>query len=114
MTTVDTRRDILIGDDRDIRFNCSGDLRMTRNPEEYMANFIAITMGDILRRLIGNPESATLYETARSRTRRRLAANEQIEEVISVDIISINTQTGTVNMDVRVAQDTTYRLEIEV
>ena len=113
MTTVNTRKDLMVDGDRDIQLNCSGDLRMTRSPEEYMANFLAVTTGDILRRLVGDPESATLYETAQSRIRQRLFENEQIRSVISVDIVSINTQTGTVTIDVRLEQDTDYTLEVE-
>ena len=114
MTTVNTRKDLMIGSNRDIIIQGGGDLRVTRTPEEYLSNFLAVTVGDIVKRLIGSPQSGAVYESARSQIYEALQENEQVGFVLAVEITRINTERGAITINVELQEEPDFELEIEV
>lgn len=104
----------MVDQNRDLQFTGGKDLRLTSTPEEYLSNFIAVNVGDALRRLVGDPQSGAVYEAARSQIQEVLQENDQIGFVLNVDIREINTNTGTVTISVVVQENTDFELEIEV
>ena len=104
----------MINSDRDIIVGGDGDLRLTRTREEYLSNFLAITVGDVVRRLVGDPQSGAVYEAARSQIYEALQENDQIGFVLNVDISEINQNRGSITINVEVQENTDFELEIQV
>ena len=112
MTTVDTRKDLLVDSDRDIQLDGGGDLMMTRNSDEYLANYLAVSVGDLIRRLIGEPTSGSVLEAARSGIEDAINENEQFVSVLAVDITEIDKTSDTVTIHVETVENTDFELEV--
>ena len=114
MSTADTQFDIRVDADRDIEITGSGDIARTRDAEEYIANFLAVTSGFILQELIGNPSDAPTYKAVQSEMYEALSQNDQIDDVLIVAITEVDTRTGTVTVEIELVENTQYTIEVSV
>ena len=113
MPTADTQFDMRVDSERDIQVGSSGDLLLTRDQEEYIANYLAVATGNVVRDLIGDPQNAQTYVAAQSEIRTALEENDQIEDVLVVSISEVDTRLGTITVDIELLEDTTFEIELE-
>ncbi|UBF23178.1 T4 gp25-like baseplate wedge protein [Haloarcula tailed virus 2] len=109
---VDTFRDALIDRDRDIVVE-SGDIILTQDREENIAQSVSIGAGDVIRDLIGGQLTAQIVENARTQIAERLRDDVQIEDVVSATITEINKAEGSVTIRVVLRSDPDFEIEVQ-
>lgn len=107
----DNLRDLRLDEDRSVNVGADGDLQLTSGIETVEQS-VGITTGAVVRPLIGEPVSGTLYEDIRQEIEEALDDDPQIENVSRVRVTEVNTSTGAVTVEVFTEYNNSFEMEI--
>lgn len=110
---ADVPVDLAIDEDRQVSIGADKDLAQTVGLDN-VAQSLVISLGNVLRPLIGEPVTPSKIDSVEDRVRRVLQNEVQISDIEDVSVSEINSGTNTVVFDVRVGYNNTFELPVEL
>lgn len=109
---ADELSDLEMDQDRQVFVDDTGDVS-TVSGIGNVEQSVAISAGDVLRPLVGEPADDQTFADVEAELEDVLSRDPQIRRVTRVEVTRVNTSTGTVDVEIFTAMNNSFEIQVQ-